>query len=190
MWLWIVLGTVSLVVLAGGIYAIKAFSGDDQAGQSSTDTNGGQIVQPQTSAPPSAQAESAGIGDAVRDGKFEFVVKAFECNLFEIGTEAKTLQPEGHFCLVTISVRNIGNESQSLYETNQIGIGANGAEYHTDANASLVANESNRQVWTTPINPGGQVTGVIVFDIADTTQLAQVELHDAVFSDGARVDLK
>lgn len=39
------------------------------------------------------------------------------------------------------------------------------------------------------INPGNQVTGVVVFDIPKNVKLTRLELHDSPFSGGVPVSL-
>ncbi|MEV6524275.1 DUF4352 domain-containing protein [Longispora sp. NPDC051575] len=130
------------------------------------------------------------IGTPVRDGKFEFVVKKVECGVGEVGGEYLNKRAQGQFCLVTLSVKNIGNKPQTMSDSNQKGFGANNARYSTDSSASLYANSDGDSVWYTEINPGNEVAGVIVFDIPKDGQLLSLELHDSLFSGGVKVKLQ
>jgi hypothetical protein len=179
-WRWILLGAAGLVVLGCGILLINLMVGGD----SSKDGGGGQGGQ----AP--APSNNPGIGDPVRDGKFEFVVTKAECGVNEVGTGISSKRPQGQFCLVTLSVRNIGDKPQTLSDSDQKGIGTNGSEYSTDTVAGTYANDSNSQVWLTEINPGNQVTGILAYDLPKDVDLAKLELHDSLFSGGVMVDLK
>jgi len=180
-WLWILLGAAGLVLLCCGIVGVTILNKDDNG------SNGGQGGQAET---PNPQATNPGIGDAVRDGKFEFVVNEVECGVDRVGTPSLGQQAQGQFCLVTLSVKNIGDEPQTLSDSDQKGKGTNGSEYSSDTVASTYANDVNNQVWQTEINPGNEVTGVVVYDLPDGVDLAQLELHDSAFSDGVTVDLK
>ncbi|WP_412539927.1 DUF4352 domain-containing protein [Longispora sp. K20-0274] len=138
-----------------------------------------------------AAAPVAGIGTAVRDGKFEFVVQKVECGKAQVGGEYLNKKAQGQFCLVTISVKNIGDKPQTMYDSNQKGFGANNARYAPDSAAGIYANsEGDNQVWISEINPGNQVTGLVVFDIPKDGALSSLELHDSAFSGGVKVKLQ
>jgi hypothetical protein len=87
-----------------------------------------------------------------------------------------------------MNVKNIGKEPQTFSDSNQKGFAAAGTENSTDSGAALVANE-DAAVLFTDINPGNQVTGVIVFDIPKDVKLVKLELHDSAFSGGTTVQL-
>ncbi|MGH3730448.1 MAG: DUF4352 domain-containing protein [Micromonosporaceae bacterium] len=128
----------------------------------------------------------AKVGEPVRDGKFEFVVKKVQCGVNEVGDEDFGEQAQGQFCLVTLSVKNIGDEAQPFADSDQKAFGANGKEYSADSDAGLVANE-NPDTFFADINPGNTLDGVVVFDIPADAELATIELHDSLASGGARV---
>ncbi|HZN72171.1 MAG TPA: DUF4352 domain-containing protein [Micromonosporaceae bacterium] len=127
------------------------------------------------------------VGSPVRDGKFEFVVKKVECGKRSVGTGSLRETAQGQYCLVSLSVKNIGKEPQTLSDSNQKAFAPDGVEYGTDSVASLYANGDNN-VWLNEINPGNQVTGILVFDIPSNARIARLELHDSAFSGG--VDVK
>src|SRR5262245_21771627 len=49
-------------------------------------------------------------GQPVRDGKFEFTVQSVKCGVSQVGEDPLTKTAQGQFCLVTISVKNIGDK--------------------------------------------------------------------------------
>src|SRR4051794_38943933 len=53
-----------------------------------------------------------GVGAAVRDGKFEFVVSRVDCTRSALGQEHLKRTAKGKFCVVTLSLRNIGGGAQ------------------------------------------------------------------------------
>lgn len=113
----------------------------------------------------SKPAEVAKIGQAVRDGKFEFTVTSIECGKNSVGTnQYLTKQAQGQFCLLNLTVKNIGNESQTFSDSGQVLFDANGNKYSSDSGASLYANPSG-STFLNQINPGNSVTGAVVFDI-------------------------
>lgn len=129
-----------------------------------------------------------GIGAPVRDGKFEFVVKSQKCGVAQVGGEYLNQSAQGQFCLITMTVKNIGDEPRTFDASNHHGFNAAGAKYSADGVASLYLNEKS-ETFLNEINPGNQVTGTIAFDIPKGAKLTRMELHDSPFSGGVEVSL-
>jgi hypothetical protein len=131
------------------------------------------------------------IGEAARDGQFEFVVKGLTCGKPSVtdssGYTSKSAQ--GQYCLMTLSVKNIGDKQQYFSEGDQKVLNASGQQFSPDSTATLY-NSSNGDVFLSQVNPGNSVEGVLVFDIPKDQTLAMTELHDSAFSGGVKVDLK
>jgi hypothetical protein len=140
---------------------------------------------PTTSAPPPAPAQP-GLNKPVRDGKFEFVVSGVTCGQEAVGVAPITRQAKGQFCVVDLTVENIGNKDQLLVDGAQKAIGPDGAEYGPDTSAGLIAN-ANTSVWLNVVKPGAKVAGKMVYDVPDGVKIVRLELHDSVFSHGATV---
>jgi hypothetical protein len=130
----------------------------------------------------------AKIGQPVRDGKFEFTVQGVKCGVGKVGPELLEEKAQGQFCLITVRVKNIGKEAQTFSDSNQKAFAADGTEYSTNTAAGLVANE-DANVFLKEINPGNQITGVIVFDVPKNATVTRLELHDSAFSGGVGVAL-
>lgn len=134
-------------------------------------------------------ATAAGIGQPARDGKFEFTVKGVSCGQTSLGGEFLTETAQGQFCQLTVSVKNIGNEPQTLFVDNQYLLNATGQKFSADSAATLVANPSS-DTWIGEINPGNSIEGIMVFDIPKDQVPTVAELHDSAFSDGVKVSLQ
>ena len=132
--------------------------------------------------------KSAGIGDKVRDGKFEFTVKSMKCGVDTVGDQYLNEKAQGQFCLVTLKVKNIGKEAQMFSDSDQKAYAADGTEYSSDTAAGLYANK-DASTFLNEINPGNQITGVLVYDVPKKTKLVKLELHDSMFSGGVTVSL-
>jgi hypothetical protein len=139
-------------------------------------------------AKPASKPKGPGIGSAVRDGKFEFVVKGQKCGVARVGSEFLNQTAQGQYCLITMTIRNISDQPQTFSDSNQLGFNPAGAKYSSDTVASLYSNEGN-QTFYAEINPGNQVTGTVVFDIPKGMKLGKLELHDSAFSGGVDVRL-
>jgi hypothetical protein len=139
-------------------------------------------------APAPEPAAEPGIGDPVRDGKFEFVVNKIECGRSEVGSGFFTETAQGQYCLVTMLVKNIGNEARTFHDGNQRAFDKDGRRFDADTGAGLAVNQ-DAEAFLTAINPGNQVTVVVVFDVPKGVDLVSLELHDSLFSGGVTVRL-
>jgi hypothetical protein len=127
-----------------------------------------------------------GVGAAVRDGKFEFVVSRVDCSHTTLGQEHFKRTAKGKFCVVSLSVRNIGDGAQFFLSYAQKGLDAAGAEYGVDEIADLYVNKDTK-TFVDRVTPGERVAGKIVFDIPKAVTLTTLELHDSLLSGGVKV---
>lgn len=135
--------------------------------------------------------ELAKIGTAVTDGKFAFTVKSVTCGKTSVGTnQFLTKEAQGQFCLLDITVKNTGDEAQSLFSSNQKLLNASGQKYSADDTATMYASSDGSGSWYSNINPGNSVEGTIVFDLPKDQTPVTAELHDSAFSGGVKVNLK
>jgi hypothetical protein len=133
-------------------------------------------------------AQGPGLGDKVRDGKFEFVVKSVSCGKSKIGSKYLNKKAQGQFCEITVTVKNIGDESQTFDGSSQTAF-AGDIEYSDDSEAEMYA-DGDSNTFLNEINPGNQTTGKLIFDVPKSTKLTSLELHDSTFSGGVKVALK
>ncbi|MET0418953.1 MAG: DUF4352 domain-containing protein [Actinoplanes sp.] len=194
-WVWVVAtlaGVFSLCLVLG---ALGNFAGDElPAAPAAGDQAEAAAVEPTKGKAPAKpkvveKAKSAGIGDRVRDGKFEFVVTDLDCSRTRLGDRFLNKDAQGKFCVVTMSVKNIGDEAQMFSGSNQVAFDVKGAEFKNDGAAEFSANSSN-ETFLNDINPGNKVTGKVVFDVPRSTVLETIELHDSFWSRGVKVTLK
>ncbi len=189
-------GVLLILCLCGGLFAMLSGGEETPSGTetTTTETDQGTTETPKpaektkAAEPTKTAAGAPKIGQPVRDGKFEFVVKNVKCGVRSLGDEFVGRKAQGQFCLVTLTVQNIGDESQTFSDSDQRGHDSKGREYTPDSEAGLYANE-NTDVWLNEINPGNKITGILVFDIPDGTKLTTLELHDSAFSGGVEVAL-
>jgi eukaryotic-like serine/threonine-protein kinase len=129
----------------------------------------------------------AGLGDPVRDGQFEFVVRSVDCGAGSVGEGAGRKPPLGQFCLVGLRVENTGNEGRTFGGGHQYLFDDAGKRHDPDLDATV--GHGDGHLWSTNLNPGQRLEGTLVYDVPDPVTLARVELHDAPFSGGASVEL-
>ncbi|MDP3950527.1 DUF4352 domain-containing protein [Microbacterium sp.] len=137
--------------------------------------------------PPAHDDPATGVGAAVRDGKFEFVVKNVKCGAQNIGGQFGS-DAQGEFCQIRITVKNIGDEPQDMFSDNQYALNAAGQEFSPDGSAMIFS--ANSDMWMSEINPGNSVSGELIYDVPRGTKLTKLEVHDSAFSSGATIDLR
>ncbi|MBZ2197920.1 DUF4352 domain-containing protein [Occultella gossypii] len=136
---------------------------------------------------PAVEEALPGVGAAVRDGKFEFVVTSIETGVDTVGSEYLNEQAQGQFVLVHLTVTNIGEAPQYFSDSDQQLFDAAGREFSPNSTAGLWI-EGN-DTFFTEINPGNTVEGTIVFDIPADAVPTTLELHDSFLSGGVEVAL-
>lgn len=190
-WPWI-LGVVAVVVV---VVSVSGNSGDDK---SSTPAGAAApVAGAPTAGVPAAGAPAAkpagkptpGLNTPVRDGKFEFVVTDVQTGLSEVGDNPYLQQKaQGQFVVVTMTVNNTSKKAQSLSPSDQKMYDSQGREFESDPMAAVNVG-SDVPVWD-QINPGNTVTVKAVYDMPVGAVPDHIELHDSMFSGGAKVSLR
>ena len=177
-------------IVIGSLAVIGAIGGSDTQTSSSTSSSSPKAKSSTTSSSSAAPA-MPGLNQAANDGKFAFTVTSIQCGQAQVGTnEFTTDTAQGQFCLLNISVKNIGSESQSLGSSSQYLYDAQNHKYSADTSATIDNQPSGvSQTWYNDINPGNSVSGTIVFDIPKGVTPTTAELHDSAFSGGVKVKL-
>jgi hypothetical protein len=171
----------------------EASSSGDAASEPATEASaapGQEEAATEEEAPADEVAAELGVGDEARDGKFAFTVSKIKCGVKEVGGEFLNEKAQGQFCLVTMNVKNIGDESQLFDASSQKGRTDTGATVDADSAASLYANQEGGS-FLEEINPGNSLEDIIVvYDIAKDQKLTALELHDSMFSEGILISTK
>jgi hypothetical protein len=137
-----------------------------------------------------------GIDQLARDGKFQFTVTSFSCGVSQItdpNDPYSIATPQGQYCLMDLTVKNIANVSQSFEANAQSIYDNSNKEYSYDSNGTITANPytTTDEFWEFPtVNPGISISGIVAFDIPKTVTPTYAILHDSIASDGVRVNLK
>jgi hypothetical protein len=124
----------------------------------------------------------------IADGTFEFTVTGARCGLDKVG-DGKSAQPaQGQFCVIDVTVRNVGGSAVIFDDISQTAYDATGNQYSADSTADVAANKG-QPAFLQPIDPGATVQGRLAFDISTRETLTAVVLHESIFSDGVRIPL-
>lgn len=121
------------------------------------------------------------------DGKFAFTVTKVQCGIQKVGSGSFSATAQGQYCAITLTVRNDGNESQTMFSSNQYLYDKRGRKFEVDSSAELWADTT--EVSWEKINPGNSVKGTIYFDVPDGIKLDYLEVHDSMFSFGTEIYL-
>jgi hypothetical protein len=179
------LNPLRAVLLACGAVAVLFVAGAAAERYGSRETAAATSPTPKTT--PSSRPP--GIGDAVRDGKFEFAVSRVDCSRTSLGVEHLKRTAKGKYCVVSLSVRNIADGSQYFLGRAQKAYDAAGTAYGNDELAGLYANRDT-QTFLRKLDRGERVAGVLVFDVPKPVTLTTLELHDSLLSGGVKVALR
>lgn len=162
-----------VLTLALGVGLPRLLSGDDGPPAGDADALGGGAPDP------SGRARQAQLGTEARDADLAFVVNAVDCGGREVplaGGGVRTAQ--GQFCVVALDVRNVSRDPALFMGRSQLLVDAADRRFEVDVLAALghPANDG-RDVLQTPINPGNQLSGVLVFDVPQDVRLRSVALQ-------------
>jgi hypothetical protein len=122
------------------------------------------------------------VGSALHDGDLEFVVS-------EVSTAANWRgdpRPKGQWIIATMTVRNLDDEPQEFAANNQRLLDSDGHVYAADTEAAVSMNKSSMVI---TMSPGESITMKLPFDVPAGTLPTAVELHESVFSEGARIQV-
>jgi hypothetical protein len=155
------------------------------AGDADSEGSGDGEAAPAPAAPEPA---APGVGEPAADGKFQFVVNGLDCSQNQLGNEYLNQQAQGTFCIVDVTITNIGNESQSFFGDNAYLFNAQGQKFSADNEAAIYLDDSSSLY--EEINPGNTLQSRIVFDVPVGVAPTAIELHDSAFSGGVTVTLQ
>ena len=165
-------------------------SAESSAAQSSSSAaTSGATTKATTGATPEAAKKNTtpGLNTPVRDGKFEFTVTKVQTGVKSVGDQYLGQQAQGQYVLITVTVKNIGDKPQTMFDSNQELTDAQGRTFSPDSTAAIYM--KNNDIWMKEINPGNQMSGTLVYDMPAGAKPASIELHDSMFSGGAKVSL-
>ncbi|MGH8939412.1 MAG: DUF4352 domain-containing protein, partial [Actinomycetes bacterium] len=171
---------LAIIAIIAVVSVSNAGGGSDTASTADASSKGASVPNDESQQDESnGDASMAGIGDKVRDGKFEFTVVSIKPGPKQIGGSDFGVKAQGRFVLVNITVKNIGDEPQSLFGDNQY-LFIGDKKYSADSEAAIYLDDSKSLY--EEINPGNALKGVVVFDLPKQGKPTKLELHDSAFS--------
>lgn len=184
-WPWVVGGIVIFLFAIAALSDPKEGDGKSKASETSPSASQGSVQHGHED----TNGAPAQLNTPVRDGKFEFVVTSVQPGLTEIGDNPYLAKhAQGQFVVVAMSVKNIGDKPQSFSPSAQKLFDADGRSFESDTMAQIALGDSDVPVYDN-INPGNTVEVKVVYDMPPDAVPTSIELHDSVFSGGAKVSL-
>jgi uncharacterized protein DUF4352 len=168
--------------IAGGVLALVALG---TAGCGSSDSDDKAAPAPASA---SASAAPAGGARSAAEGSFAFTVTGSKCGVKSVGPADLEQKATGQFCLVDVSVKNVGTKATLLDGGAQKGVDAQGKEYPVADLATVYLNDKSPTLLE-EIKPGAEVKGVLPFQVPAATELSAIVLHGSMSTPGVRVAL-
>jgi hypothetical protein len=120
----VVLASCGAIIMAGGEAAAPPPSsgGSTASGSASKDSE-----------PPAE--ETYEIGEKATDDDYQFTVTRIKCGVSRVGDSYFGEKAQGQFCLVSLRVKNVGNDAIHFSDENQTLIDTKGKNYSPDDEA-------------------------------------------------------
>jgi hypothetical protein len=145
-------------------------------------------VAPTTTQSTTSPAPTAGLHSPVSDGSLQFTVNSVQCGQPNVSTGIFDRSAHGQYCLVQLTVKNIGQQGWAFTEQFQKAVDRNGRTYQPDITAGLIVNGNGAALFST-LQPGDTVNGTMVYDIPKNATVVKLVLHDSPISGGVTVPL-
>lgn len=96
---------------------------------------------------------------------------------------------KGQFCTADFNVKNFSDKPVSWASSEQKLIDSEGRKQEPDITAMAYLNASDSTDTFGNINPGVSIDAKIAWDVAKDATFSSIEVHDSLFSNGARISL-
>ncbi|AGL20866.1 DUF4352 domain-containing protein [Actinoplanes sp. N902-109] len=128
------------------------------------------------------------MNEMLSDGELRFTVLGSRCGIDQVGTVELGQKPRGEFCLVRLSVLNIGAAHCLFEATRQHVFDRAGNAIPADGAASVYA-DAGSVALLRPLLPGRRVSGTLAFDVPKPAALTAIVLRASRVTPGVRVPL-
>lgn len=144
-----------------------------------------------TEAPAEAPAEPSAVGlnTPLTLGTFEYTVTGIEELGTTLGEEPLSTTAQGTFLKIDLSVKNVGDKSETFFDSYVALIDAEGKQFAADSMAPIYLQSDTS--WVSGINPGNTMAGPVVFDVPAGTVAEYLMVKENMFIDkGELIALK
>jgi hypothetical protein len=188
-------GVLKWILIVGGIFValivalgacVAAIGGSESAAPPPA-SESSTASEPDTkdSQPPAEKTYE--IGEKATDDDYQFTVTKIKCGVSRVGDSYSNEKAQGQFCLVSMRVKNVGNDAINFSDENQALVDAKGKNYSPDDAAWIYLD-------TDPyaeINPGNTLKTTVPFDMPKKAKPDYLLLKAGAFgfSEGVKVKL-
>jgi hypothetical protein len=188
-----IIGAVAGLFMLGSCVAVVASSSDtsgpvESQSPAAEKKPAGEKSEKGAQGKASKKPVTNGVGRVYKDGKFAFTVTKVKKGVQKVGNEYFGDTAQGQFVILSVTVKNIGDEARTFTNGNQTLIDTKGREFDADPEASLWTDKESKS-FLQQINPGNSVRGKLIYDVPRGTKLKAIELHDSMWSGGVTVPL-
>lgn len=174
-------GGIALVLCCGGAIAATLAGGDPEPSVQATEAAGATPERP-ADQPAAERPKTYRVGQAVRGGDFEFVVRGHTCGIARVGDSVLNHKAQGVFCRTDISVKNVSKNAQLFHADSTVTAqDSTGREYAADGEATIYGNKDGAG-FLDEINPGNQVRAFVYFDVPKGTKLTTITFDAGLFT--------
>jgi hypothetical protein len=133
------------------------------------------------------QRPAAGQRRSARDGSLSVTVNQVRCGVRRIGQGLRARTARGQFCLVFLTVTNVGERRWALPFVGQRLVDGDGRRYGPDLRARTVV-PGGEAVWK-ELDPGQRTAGTIVFELPAGARPVSLVLNDAPSGGSTSMDI-
>jgi len=94
---------------------------------------------------------------------------------------------QGQFCLVSLTVKDTSNEGHSFGRNNAMAYDAAGTAYRPDFDDFDFDLDARVDFFEAPVQPGGTITGIIVFDIPKGVTIDRLTIDESLLPGAATI---
>lgn len=161
-----------IIVIAGCSAIFMSGGGDDAASSPSV-----PAAEAEAEAPAEGDTEPVEEEDVVEEPEVSIVADELE-RTTTIGSDGWEEEAQGEYVVVTVTVSNNSGEEINVSGDDFSLIGADGTEY--GVSSDLPITDDTPLIYET-VNPGNSVTGYILFDVPEGTEIGSMQ-YEALFS--------
>jgi hypothetical protein len=185
-WILIVIVIIVALFVALVIIGVAIGGGQDTA---TPPPAGGSQAQSDKPSPNASEAPTAKVGEKVTDDSYQFTVTKVSCGVRRVGDQYAGEKAQGQFCLVSLKVKNVGQDPITFSDQNQALVDTKGRTYSPDDEAWAYVDDPD-DIWG-EINPDNTLRTVVPFDVPKKTEPDYLLLKAGTwgFSEGVRVKL-
>lgn len=133
-----------------------------------------------------AQKEPAGaaLGTPVTSGDLEFTLSTFKCGV-SVSSLGSKVEPQGQFCVLEVTVKNVGKKEAFLSDGDITLVGANELEFSASSDTFFVEGVLMFET----INPGNKVAGKVYYDVPQDVVPTTAQIKSGWFTKTQTVTL-